>query len=148
MTGRSEQEAGDLVAAYDFGRFRRLVDVGAGHGILPGALLRAAPDLHAVLVDQPAVVEQARRRLATCRTAMPPGSRLLVVAALLPERAQDQPAVIHMDLHMLVLLGARKRTEAQYRTLLTEAGFSVERVVPTASPAGLSVLEATPASVD
>jgi hypothetical protein len=53
-----------------------------------------------------------------------------------------------MDLHMLVLLGARKRTEAQYRTLLTEAGFSVERVVPTASPAGLSVLEATPASVD
>jgi hypothetical protein len=109
MTGRSEQEAGDLVAAYDFGRFRRL---------------------------------------ATCRTAMPPGSRLLVVEALLPERAQDQPAVIHMDLHMLVLLGARKRTEAQYRTLLTEAGFSVERVVPTASPAGLSVLEATPASVD
>jgi hypothetical protein len=27
---------------------------------------------------------------------------------------------------MLVLLGAQERTEAQYRTLLAEAGFSVE----------------------
>jgi hypothetical protein len=63
MTARSEQEAGDVVAAYDFGRIGRLVDVGGGHGILLGAILRSAPDLHAVLVDQPAVVEEARRRL-------------------------------------------------------------------------------------
>ena len=77
---------------------------------------------------------------------MPTGSRLLVVEALLPERAQDQPAVIRMDLHMLVLLGARERTEAQYRHLLADTGFRVERVVPTASPAGLSVIEAAPAA--
>ena len=63
MTARSEQEAGDVVAAYDFGAIGRLVDVGGGHGILLGAILRSAPDLHAVLVDQPAVVEEARRRL-------------------------------------------------------------------------------------
>jgi hypothetical protein len=49
---------------------------------------------------------------------------------------------------MLVLLGAQERTEAQYRTLLAEAGCSVERVVPTASPAGLSVVEATPEPPD
>jgi O-methyltransferase domain len=76
---------------------------------------------------------------------MAPASRLLIVEALLPERAVDQPAVIRMDLHMLVLLGARERTEAQYRGLLADAGFRVRRVVPTGSPAGLSVLEATPA---
>jgi O-methyltransferase domain len=64
MTGRSEDEAGHVVAAYDFGGLGRLVDVGGGHGILLGAILRSAPDLRAVLVDQPAVVEQARRRLA------------------------------------------------------------------------------------
>jgi O-methyltransferase domain len=89
--------------------------------------------------------DDARRVLATCRSAPGPGSRLLVVEALLPERARDQPAVIRMDLHMLVLLGARERTEAHYRRLLAETGFRVERVVPTASVAGVSVLEAVPA---
>lgn len=191
MTGRSEQEAGDVVAAYDFGGIGRLVDVGGGHGILLGAILRSAPELRAVLVDQPAVVADARRRLAadgvadrcqlvggdffaevpagadayllsrvlhdwtddaahrvlaTCRSAMGPDSRLLVVEAILPERAADQPAVIRMDLHMLVLLGARERTEAQFRRLLADAGFEVRRVVPTRSAAGLSVIEAAPAS--
>ena len=179
-----------MVAAYDFGGIGRLVDVGGGHGILLGAVLRSAPDLHAVLVDQPAVVEQARRRLAaegvadrcqlvagdffaevpagadayllsrvlhdwtdddarrvlaTCHAAMGPASRLLAVEAILPERAADQPAVIRMDLYMLVLLGARERTEAQFRRLLAEAGFEIRRVVPTRSPAGLSVIEAVPA---
>ena len=162
MTGRSEQEAGDVVAAYDFGGLGRLVDDGGGYGILLGTILRAdrcqlvAGDFFAsvpagadayllsrVLHDW--ADDDARRLLATCRSAMPPGSRLLVVEALLPERARDQPAVIRMDLHMLVLLGARERTEAQYRRLLAETGFQVERVVPTGSPAGLSVIEATPA---
>jgi hypothetical protein len=45
-----------------FGGLGRLVDVGGGYGILLGAVLRAAPELHAVLVDQPGV-EQARRPL-------------------------------------------------------------------------------------
>jgi hypothetical protein len=45
MTGRSEQEAGDVVAAYEFGGLGRLVDVGGGYGILLGTILRAAPDL-------------------------------------------------------------------------------------------------------
>ena len=76
---------------------------------------------------------------------MAPGSRLLIVEAILPERAREQPAVIRMDLHMLVLLGARERTEAQFRRLLAETGFEVRRVVPTRSPAGLSVIEAVPA---
>jgi ubiquinone/menaquinone biosynthesis C-methylase UbiE len=178
-----------VVAAYDFGGLGRLVDVGGGHGILLGAILRSAPDLHAVLVDQPAVVEEARRRLiaegvadrcqlvpgdffaevpagadayvlsrvlhdwtdddarrvlTACRAAMGPGSRLLIVEAILPEGAADQPAVIRMDLHMLVLLGARERTEAEFRRLLARAGFEVRRVVPTRSPAGVSVIEAAP----
>ena len=47
---------------------------------------------------------------------------------------------------MLVLLGARERTDAQFRRLLDDAGFEVRRVVPTRSPAGLSVIEAGPAS--
>jgi hypothetical protein len=87
--------------------------------------------------------DDARRILATCRAAMPEGARLLLVEAILPERAQDGPEAIRMDLHMLVLFAARERTEAQFRDLLAGAGFELRRVVPTGSPAGLGVIEAT-----
>jgi O-methyltransferase domain/Dimerisation domain len=188
MTGRSEREADDVVAAYDFGELGRLVDVGGGHGILLRAILRAAPRLRAVLVDRQDVVAGARRRmeadgfaercecvagdffaslppgadayllsrvihdwddagaeriLGVCREAMAPSSRLLLVEAVLPELARARPAAIRMDLHMLVLLGARERTEAQFRRLLEAAGLRVRRVLPTRSPAGLHVIEAT-----
>ena len=85
----------------------------------------------------------AGRILATCRHAMRPDSRLLIVEAILPERARDRPAAIRMDLHMLVLLGARERTEAEFSALLHSSGFDVRRVVMTASPAGLGVVEAS-----
>jgi hypothetical protein len=86
--------------------------------------------------------DDARRILASCRAAMAPGARLLVLEAILPERAADAPEVIRMDLHMLILLGARERTEAGFRRLLGDAGFTVQRVVPIASAAGLGIVEA------
>ena len=73
-------------------------------------------------------------------------ARLLVVEAIMPERARDGPEAVRMDLHMLMLFSARERTQAQYERLLADAGFALARVVPTASSAGLSVLEATVAS--
>jgi predicted O-methyltransferase YrrM len=85
----------------------------------------------------------ARRILERCREAMAPGTRLLVVDAIVPERAQDGPEAIRMDLHMLMLFGARERTEEEFRGLLAAAGFALRRVVPTRSPTGLSVLEAS-----
>jgi hypothetical protein len=77
---------------------------------------------------------------------MPAGARLLVVDAIVPERAHDGPEAVRMDLHMLILFGARERTEAQFGELLAGAGFDLRRVVATGSPAGLSILEATVAS--
>jgi hypothetical protein len=87
----------------------------------------------------------AQRILATCRKAMPDDARLLLVEAILPERARDGPEAIRMDLHMLVLFGARERTEAQYGRLLAGAGLELRRVVPTGSAASLGVIEALPA---
>ena len=75
---------------------------------------------------------------------MPPDGRLLLIEAILPERALDCPEAVRMDLHMLVLLGARERSELEYRLLLADAGLTLQRAAPTGSPAGLSVLEATP----
>ena len=82
--------------------------------------------------------------LAVCRRAMQPGSRLLIVEAVLPERAHDGPAAVRMDLHMLTLLGGRERTAAEHRGLLTTAGLEMRRIIPTSSPSGVSVIEALP----
>ncbi len=66
----------------------------------------------------------------------------LLCEAILPERARDGAEAIGMDLHMLILLGARERTEEEFRRLLGRAGLTLARVFPTGSPTGLSVLEA------
>ncbi len=187
MAGRAEQEADDVVAAYDFSGFGRIVDVGGGRGVLLARILHAASGGSGVLIDRPAAIPGAQfylesvgladrseclsvdffasvppdadayvlsrvlhdwddtdagRILATCREAMRPDSRLLIIEAILPERARDRPAAIRMDLHMLLLLGARERTETDFRMLLERSGFRLERLVPTESPAGLGVIEA------
>ncbi|SNX95281.1 hydroxyneurosporene-O-methyltransferase [Geodermatophilus sabuli] len=84
----------------------------------------------------------ALRVLRSCRAAMRPDSVLLVVEAVLPRRAVEDPAVVRMDLHMLVLLHGRERTAAEYAALLEEAGLRLTADVPTA--AGVHVLEARP----
>jgi len=86
--------------------------------------------------------EHAVRLLRRCHAAMPAHARLLVVDAVLPERARDLPAAIRMDLVMLLLLGARERTRDEFDRLLAAAGFTLRRIVATDSPTGLAVLEA------
>ncbi len=47
-----------------------------------------------------------------------------------------------MDVNMMVIMGGLERTEAQFGDLLTNAGFSLERVIATECP--LSIVEAIP----
>jgi hypothetical protein len=84
----------------------------------------------------------ALRVLRTCRRAMRPDSVLLVVEAVLPERAVDDPAAVRMDLHMLLLLHGRERTAAEYAGLFASSGLRLTADVPT--DAGVHVLEARP----
>ncbi|WP_350281491.1 methyltransferase [Kribbella sp. HUAS MG21] len=77
--------------------------------------------------------------LRVCRTAMPPGARLLLLEQLL-DATPDPVRTALSDLTMLVMAGGRERTTAEYRTLLTTAGLSLVDVVPTASTT--SVIEA------
>jgi len=53
-----------LLAAYDFSRFERLVDVGGGQGALIRDILSATPKLRGVLFDLPQVVSGAGEILA------------------------------------------------------------------------------------
>jgi hypothetical protein len=79
--------------------------------------------------------------LGNCRQVIPDHGKLLVVELVLPPG--DEPFLGKwLDLHMLVLLGGRERTAAEYNTLFRAAGFELARVVPT--PPGPSVVEAVP----
>jgi SAM-dependent methyltransferase len=59
MTSLSRRANAALLAAYDFGRFRTVVDVGGGNGALLVAVLAANPAVQGVLFDQPHVVSGA-----------------------------------------------------------------------------------------
>lgn len=73
--------------------------------------------------------ERAAAILRQCHRAMAPGGRVLVVERVVPPGDGPHPSKL-LDLHMLVLLGGRERTEAEYGALLAAAGFAMRRVVP------------------
>lgn len=59
MTALSDLAAVAIVAGYDFGLYRTIVDVGGGQGGLLSEILAATPDVRGVLFDQPEVVAEA-----------------------------------------------------------------------------------------
>jgi hypothetical protein len=121
VADRVERIGGDLLAA---------IPVEAGLYLLAG-VLRQWDDAH------------ARKVLANCRTAMPRGASLVIVERLLPEQADDDPAAIMLDLHMMAITGGRVRKLAEFEAMLAEAGFSLAKARPTQS--GLAAIEAVPA---
>ncbi len=55
--------AGDVMAAYDFSRHARMLDIGGGDGTFIQAVAGKHPHLDFMLFDLPAVARQARRKL-------------------------------------------------------------------------------------
>jgi SAM-dependent methyltransferase len=84
---------------------------------------------------------QAADILRTCRRAMSPDGRLLLIEQVVPAGDTPHPSKV-MDFSMLVLLQGRERTRDEYGALLARAGFRLTRVVQTSSP--VSVIEAVP----
>jgi hypothetical protein len=78
--------------------------------------------------------------LKNCRQAMAPGARLLLIERIIAPDHGPAPALL--DITVLVNTGAGGRTEAEYRVLLTAAGFTLTTIVPTLS--GLSIIEGAP----
>jgi len=82
--------------------------------------------------------EEASAILRTCRAAMRGDARLFLVEAVIAPG--DEPDWMKLlDLHMLVALGGRERSEAEWRELLAANGFWLE---PLVTP---GLLEASPA---
>ena len=79
--------------------------------------------------------------LQQCRRAISEHGKLLVIELVLP--SGEEPFLGKwLDLHMLVLLGARERTATEYEALFQKAGFALARVIPIAT--GQSIVEAVP----
>src|SRR5262245_27314387 len=89
--------------------------------------------------------DRATAILGNCRRAMAPAPasspRLLVVEKVIPPGNAPFPGKF-TDITMLLVTRGRERTASQYEALLSEAGFTLTRIVPTSSPA--SVIEAVP----
>lgn len=81
----------------------------------------------------------AQRIFECCRRAMSPGARLLIAERVVPANGRPSEAKL-FDINMLVVVGGRERSEAEYRRLLEAAGLRLKRVLETKSP--LSILEA------
>jgi hypothetical protein len=80
--------------------------------------------------------------LKNCHAAMSKDAKLLVVDMIMPERAAPSTPTIMWDLHMLVMLNGKERTEAEFRHLFSAAGFKLTQIIPTES--GLSIIEGVP----
>ncbi len=76
--------------------------------------------------------------LRACRASLAPGGRLLVLEQVVPDQPGPSFATA-LDLLMLVLLGGRERSAAEWRTLLRRGGFELVRITPAA---GTNLLEA------
>jgi hypothetical protein len=85
------------------------------------------------------------RILRVCREAMELDARLLIGEQVLePDPTKGAAIDYLLDVQMMAMFGtARTRTEAEFARLLTDTGFVLGRVIPTASP--ISILEAAPA---
>jgi hypothetical protein len=84
--------------------------------------------------------EQATQILLGVRAAMPDHAHLLVLEQAVPEDNQPHPAKL-LDLHMLLLLGGRERTESDWHSLLGKAGFAITAITQHARSA---MIEARP----
>jgi SAM-dependent methyltransferase len=88
---------------------------------------------------------RAAEILKSCRRAMKPDAKLLVVEGVYPpriDRSEASRSATYNDVNMLVSTGGRHRSEAEMRSLYTAAGFDLHRIVPTTS--AISVLEGIP----
>ncbi|MBS1805129.1 MAG: hypothetical protein JST28_17345 [Acidobacteria bacterium] len=69
MTSISEMCIPAFLEAYDFSGFKKIIDVGGGHGALLRSILHANPTAQGVVAEMPAVLTQTKRAIAEDRLA-------------------------------------------------------------------------------
>ena len=85
--------------------------------------------------------DKAREILQHCRRAISSSGKLLLMEGVLPSDNSPHPLQV-ADLEMLVMHAGRERTEEEFRKLLADSGFRMDRLIPTKSM--VSIIEASP----
>jgi O-methyltransferase domain/Dimerisation domain len=90
--------------------------------------------------------ERCRTILGHVRSVIPDDGRLLIIEPVFPPKVDGtQPPPMYLsDLNMLVNLGGRERTRAEFEELCSDTGFRLTSVTPLPPPAAFSLLEAEP----
>lgn len=85
--------------------------------------------------------------LRHCRAVLPPGGRVLILEPVLPEvvGTDDDGSTYLSDLNMLVNVGGRERTRADFQELCEAAGLSLVSVTPLPEAEPFWLLEAAAA---
>lgn len=93
--------------------------------------------------------DRAATILANVRSVIPEHGRLLFIEAVLPDfiDASKPPWMYLTDLNVLVNIGGRERTRADFERLCARTGFEVSTVIPLPPPAPFSLVEAVPVPV-
>ncbi|GHH72043.1 methyltransferase [Streptosporangium violaceochromogenes] len=76
--------------------------------------------------------ERVVRALRNCAKAAAPGARIVIADPLLTDPPVT-PFAPSMDLHMLLIMGGRERTESDYKAVFERAGLRFRGVTPTDS---------------
>ncbi len=119
-----------LTAAESFLRGRGILD---RCQLVPGNFFESIPSggdvyvLSLILHDWDD--QAALKILRNCRGAMQPSNTLLILESVVPPHGTPSPAAL-FDVNMLVMLGGKERTEAEFRALLEDGGFRLRRVIP------------------
>jgi hypothetical protein len=85
--------------------------------------------------------QDSTRILKNIRAVIPATGKLIIGEAVVPSDGTPHPSKL-IDIEMLVFLQGKERTEPEWRTLLSGAGFRLSRIIETKSP--LNLIEALP----
>lgn len=91
--------------------------------------------------------ERSATILKNCRNAISATGKLLLIERVMPARidaSAGHQRWTMIDMHMLVMLGGRERTEEEFRMVLAAANFELRRTLLLPGETGFSIIEATP----
>jgi hypothetical protein len=149
MTNNSDLMGPTIAAAYDFGAWESIMDVGGGNGILLSHVLKTHKKLRGVLADQPHVLERARQRgflggELAARTSMqecdffrevPSGCRAYMMKSVIHDWDDEKAREI--------LMHCRQAVPANGALLLVEWGLSDANLPSTGKLVDLVMLVLT-----